>query len=157
LAHSAAVVGINTTSMIEAAILGKSVLTVIVPEFAQLTTVHFQYLLAENGGFLHVAESLDQHVDQLGGALGEDALGAERRRRFIESFVRPAGLERPAASVTVAEIEELARVSVRATLPPSTRALRVALSVEAALNEAYGSYRDLRRRRRRARAVAAGS
>jgi hypothetical protein len=157
LAHSAAVVGINTTSMIEAAILGKSVLTVIVPEFAQLTTVHFQYLLAENGGFLHVAESLDQHVEQLGGALGEDALGAERRRRFIESFVRPAGLERPAAPVTVAEIEELARASVRRTLPPSTRALRVALSVEAGLNEAYGSYRDLRKRRRRARAVAAGS
>jgi hypothetical protein len=156
LAHSAAVVGINTTSMIEAAILGKSVLTVIVPEFAQLTTVHFQYLLAENGGFLHVAESLDDHVGQLARALDEDALGADRRRRFIESFVRPAGLERPAAPITVAAIEELARVPVRRTLAPSTRALRLGLSVEAGLNELYGSYRD-RKRRRRARAVAAGS
>src|SRR6266508_600619 len=35
LAHSGAVVGINTTAMIEAAIVGKSVLTVLAPEFAQ--------------------------------------------------------------------------------------------------------------------------
>ena len=55
LAHSAAVVGINTTAMIEAAIVGKSVLTVLAPEFAQESTLHFDYLLEENGGFLHVA------------------------------------------------------------------------------------------------------
>ena len=55
LAHSAAVVGINTTAMIEAAIVGKSVLTVLAPEFAQESTLHFHYLLEENGGFLHVA------------------------------------------------------------------------------------------------------
>src|SRR5581483_2788529 len=55
LAHSAAVVGINTTAMIEAAILGKSVLTVLVPSFAQETTLHFHNLKAEHGGFLHVA------------------------------------------------------------------------------------------------------
>ena len=136
LALSAAVVGINTTSMIEAAILGKSVLSVIVPDFAQLTTLHFQYLLAENGGFLHVAESLDEHVRQLPQALDDDDLGAERRRVFIESFVRPAGLDRPAAPIAVEAIEELARVGVDHGVRPATRALRLALSVEARLNHA---------------------
>jgi hypothetical protein len=134
LALSAAVVGINTTSMVEAAILGKNVLTVIVPEFAQLTTLHFQYLLAENGGFLHVAESLDEHVRQLAHALETDELGAEQRRAFIESFVRPAGLDRPAAPVSVDAIEELSRVRVNRAERPSTRALRLALSVEARLS-----------------------
>jgi hypothetical protein len=134
LALSAAVVGINTTSMVEAAILGKNVLTVIVPDFAQLTTLHFQYLLAENGGFLHVAESLDEHVGQLAHALKTDELGAEQRRAFIQSFVRPAGLDRPAAPISVHEIEELARVRAERAERPATRALRLALSVEARLS-----------------------
>jgi hypothetical protein len=134
LALSTAVVGINTTSMVEAAILGKNVLTVIVPDFAQLTTLHFQYLLAENGGFLHVAESLDEHVGQLAHALEADELGTEKRRAFIESFVRPAGLDRAAAPVSIDAIEELARVRADPAERPTTRALRLALSVEARLS-----------------------
>jgi len=156
LAHSSAVVGINTTSMIEAAILGKSVLTVLVPDFAQMTTLHFHYLLADNGGFLHVGETLDEHVEQLGRMLDEDALGAERRRRFIESFVRPGGLDRPAATIAASAIEELADIPVHAGMRPGTRLLRVALSLEAGLNNAYGSYLGLRNRRRRDRALALG-
>ncbi len=156
LAHSSAVVGINTTAMIEAAILGKSVLTVLVPEFRQETTLHFHYLLADNGGFLHVGKTLDEHVEQLGRVLDEDALGAERRRRFIESFVRPGGLGRPAAAVAASAIEELADIPVQAAMRPGTRLLRLALSLEAGLNHAYGSYLGLRKRRRRARALALG-
>ena len=110
LAHAAAVVGINTTAMIEAAILGKSVLTVLVPSFAQEATLHFHNLLAENGGFLHVAGGLDEHVGQLRGVLDEDEAGAERRRQFVQSFVRPAGLDRPAAPIAAEAIEELGGV-----------------------------------------------
>ena len=108
LAHSAAVVGINTTAMIEAAIVGKSVLTVLAPEFAQESTLHFHYLLEENGGFLHVASSLEEHRAQLARVLDEDAPGAERRRRFVESFVRPHGLDRPATPILADAVEELA-------------------------------------------------
>jgi hypothetical protein len=135
LAHSAAVVGINTTAMIEGAIVGKSVLTVLAPEFAQESTLHFHYLLAENGGFLHVASSPEEHVAQLAGVLDEDAEGAERRRRFVESFVRPRGLDRPATPVLADAIEEAAGLPVdapaRASLP-----LRAALGVEAGLSSA---------------------
>jgi hypothetical protein len=148
LAHSAAVVGINTTAMIEAAILGKSVLTVLVSDFAQVTTLHFHNLLTENGGFLHVAANLDEHADQLGRVLDEDAVGAERRRRFVESFVRPGGLDRPAAPIAAAAIEELADVPVQATTRRAMRPLRLALSVEAGMNAAYGSYWRLRGRAR---------
>jgi len=135
LAYSTAVVGINTTAMIEGAIVGKSVLTVLAAEFAQESTLHFGYLLAENGGFLHVASSLEEHLAQLGHVLDEDALGAERRRRFVESFVRPHGLERPATPILADAVEQLAQLPVdapaRASLP-----LRTVLTLEAELSSA---------------------
>jgi hypothetical protein len=112
IAHSVAVVGVNTSAMIEAAILGKSVFTVLVSEFAQETTIHFHYLVRENGGFLDVAPTLDDHVVALARALDEDDRDARRRRGFVESFVRPAGIDRPAAPILADSIEQLA------ALPP---------------------------------------
>jgi hypothetical protein len=141
LAHSAAVVGINTTAMIEAAILGKTVLTVLVPEFAQETTLHFHNLKVENGGFLHVAADLEEHVGQLASVLVEDEAGAERRRAFVESFVRPAGVDRPAAPVGAAAIEELAEAEVRRGTRPRTVALRGVLALDAGANAAYAALR----------------
>jgi hypothetical protein len=130
LVHSAAVVGINTTAMIEAAIVGKSVLTVLAPGFAQENTLHFDYLLEENGGFLHVAPSLGEHVGQLVHVLDENDEGAARRRAFVESFVRPHGLDRPATPILADAIEELAALPVEHWRPS---ALRPVLAAEAAL------------------------
>ena len=50
--HSAAVVGINTSAMIEAAIIGRPVFSMLAEEFAgtQEGTIHFHHLLPENGG-----------------------------------------------------------------------------------------------------------
>jgi hypothetical protein len=134
LAHSAAVVGINTTAMIEAAIVGRSVLTVLAPEFAQESTLHFHYLLEENGGFLHVASSLGEHAGQLARVLDEDGAGAERRRRFVESFVRPHGLDRPATPILADAVEELAGVRVERPAGAGALLLRVPLALEAGLS-----------------------
>jgi hypothetical protein len=67
LHHSAAVVGINTSAMIEAAIIGRPVLSFVADRFAgtQEGTLHFHYLLPENGGFLRMARSVAEHVEQL--------------------------------------------------------------------------------------------
>jgi hypothetical protein len=148
LAHSAVVVGINTTAMIEAAIVGKSVLTVLSPEFAQESTLHFDYLLSENGGFLHVATSLAEHVAQLSRVLDEDEAGAERRRRFVESFVRPHGLDKPATPIFADVIEALAMLPVERWRPSPLRTL---LALEAALCglAASRAARSGRRRNRR--------
>ena len=91
LFHSAAVVGINTSAMIEAAIVGRTVHTLLDPVFSgtQEGTLHFRYLLPANGGFLHVAHSLDEHVAAAGG----HARRSERRRaaaRRLRSSLRPA-------------------------------------------------------------------
>ena len=152
LAHSAAVVGINTTAMIEAAIVGKSVLTVLAPEFAQESTLHFDYLLEENGGFLHVASSLDEHAAQLGRVLSEGAGDEERRRCFVESFVRPCGLERPATPILADAIELLAASPVERRRTASALLLRIPLAIEAGLTTVATASRrrDVPRRLRRA-------
>jgi hypothetical protein len=151
LFHGEAVVGINTTSMIEAAIAGKSVLTILAPQFAQESTLHFHHLLAENGGFLHVAPTLEEHTAQLARVLDRDPEGDERRRAFVESFVRPHGLDRPAAPILADAVEETA------SLPPDPHepgslGLRAGVAVEAGLStltmlaaDAIGALRSRRR------------
>ncbi len=131
LAHSAAVVGINTSALLEAAILGKSVLVPLVPQFAgtQEGTLHFRYLLHENGGFLHVASTLDEHADQLADAVEHGDDHAEQTRRFVESFLRPRGLDRSAAPILERELEQLALVRPEpAYTTVGSMALRAALT-----------------------------
>src|SRR5207253_6428403 len=67
---------------------------------------HFHYLRWENGGLLHVAQDLDEHLRQLAEALAGPA-DSEQVRRFVERFCRPQGLETPAAPLVAAGIEQL--------------------------------------------------
>jgi hypothetical protein len=94
LYHCQAVVGINTSAMIEAAILGRPVLSLITSDFAttQDGTLHFRYLRPENGGFLRVAGSVEEHVDQLTAVLRDPALVRAETERFVASFIRPQGV-----------------------------------------------------------------
>jgi hypothetical protein len=108
---SDAVVGLNTSAMIEAAIVGRSVLTFLVPEFSesQAGTFHFDYLLTVGGGLPRFAPSLDIHLEQLRATVaGGDTEASERNRRFIEAFVRPHGLGQAATPLLADAIEGLA-------------------------------------------------
>jgi hypothetical protein len=97
ISASDAVVSLNTSAEIEAAIVGRPVLTFDAGDQApgQEGSVHFRYLLAEEGGFVEHAPGLEAHLVQLASAVGDDPL-ADARRRFLETFVRPNGLDRPA-------------------------------------------------------------
>ena len=108
--HSAAVVGANTTALIDAAIVGRRTYSVLLPELkgAQEETLHFHYLLPENGGALIVARSLDEHLGQLRALLAGDAGDDGWREEFLRSFVRPRGLERPVAPLVVDDLERFA-------------------------------------------------
>ena len=121
--HAAAVVGANTTALIDAAIVGKRTFSVVLEELrgAQEQTLHFQYLLPENGGPLVVAQSLDQHVVQLRETVFAEPSGEDRwREDFLSSFVRPHGLAEPAAPRFVADLEQLVHRGSTASqrLPP---------------------------------------
>jgi hypothetical protein len=113
LFHCTAVVGINTSALIEAAIVRKPVFTITTPEFqrTQEETLHFAHLTGENG-VLSVARSWDEHLQQLAAAARDPDREAERVERFLGYFVRPLGLERPAASAAVDVVEETARLAV---------------------------------------------
>ena len=100
LYHSAAVVGLNTSAELEAGIVGRPVFTVVADDQAvtgQANTLHFHYLLRENGGFVVPAPTLDAHVADLAGALATppDEAGI---RAFVREFLRPGG-DRPASEV----------------------------------------------------------
>jgi hypothetical protein len=70
-------------------------------------SLHFYYLLEENGGAVAYGETLDEHVAQLElGVAGE--FDRERIRRFCETFVRPRGLDRPVTPILADEILALA-------------------------------------------------
>jgi len=107
LVHAEAAVGINTSAMIEAAIVGTPVLTVTSGEFAvsQEGTLHFHYLLPEHGGFVREARSLDEHVAQLAALLAAPEQTREELRAFVHTFVRPQGLDRPATDLVADAIE----------------------------------------------------
>lgn len=110
LYHSAAVVGLNTSAFIEAGIVGREVLAVLPPRFHdnQEGTAHFRYLLQIGGGLLRVSRDRETHLAQLGDALRRPATGDHPHRAFLESFVRPFGLERAATPEFVGAVEELA-------------------------------------------------
>ncbi len=107
LYHSAAVVGLNTSAFIEAGIVGRPVLAILPPQFHdnQEGTVHFRYLLEIGGGLLRTSRDLDTHAAQLSAALQPAAGAGHPHRQFLESFVRPLGLQTPATPAFVDAIE----------------------------------------------------
>jgi hypothetical protein len=141
--HSAAVVGLNTSAMIEAAIAGRSVLTMLDPDFerVQRGTIHFRYLLEVAGGLLRVAETPDEHAVQLAEAVAGTDGGESRARAFVSEFVRPNGLDVPATPIFVDEVERLAqlgRTGVRRT-PGYLRPLRPMLAPLASRSARYAT------------------
>ncbi|HVQ14518.1 MAG TPA: hypothetical protein VMS40_13045, partial [Vicinamibacterales bacterium] len=120
LYHSEAVVGINTTAMIEAAIVGRTVHSVLAEEFkdTQGGTLHFRYLLAENGGFLRVAANLSEHAAHVAETLASPEIGREACARFVRTFVRPHGIDVQTTPILVDALERLAtRTRTRIRMP----------------------------------------
>ena len=116
LYHSSAVVGVNTSAFIEAAIVGREVLAVLPPEFHDNHegTAHFRYLLEVGGGVLRVSHDLDAHLAQLSTALARPEAPEHPHRQFLEAFVRPRGLHVPATPAFVEAVEQLRGVPVPA-------------------------------------------
>jgi hypothetical protein len=109
-------VGANTSALIDAAIVGRTVCTVDAPEFEQSQegTLHFAYLADEASGVLRVARDMDEHIAQLADVLAGNRAADERAQAFVRDFIRPFGIERPAAPILAAAIEEAASLHVEA-------------------------------------------
>ncbi len=126
LFYSGAVVGINTSALIEAAIVDRITCTVRDPDFvhAQIGAVHFRYLAREDEGCLVVADDLDTHVRQLAPILSGET--KTETTPFIESFVRPRGVSTAVTPYIVETVENIAATgSCRRTESVFTPAARV--------------------------------
>ena len=121
--HSAAVVGVNTSALIESAIVGRTVHTVLVPEYrdTQEGTLHFRYLLRENGGPLNVTATFEEHEAALARQLAEPVGEDEACRAFVGSFIRPLGRDVSATDRLAGAIEALG-AQRRAPAPAGSRA-----------------------------------
>jgi hypothetical protein len=129
--HAEAVVGVNTSAMIESGIVGRPVYSVDAEEFAatQEGTLHFQHLKNVEGGLLHLAADLDEHVAQLAQLLAGNGTERQGARRFIQAFIRPHGLDVAATPRVVEEVERFAAGPplVRESPSAAERLLRAAL------------------------------
>lgn len=110
--HAAAVVGINTSAMIEAAVVGRGIHVLLAKRYrsTQQDSPHFDYLRTVGGGLVVATKSREEHARGLARALrGEDAEeAAERARSFLAAFIRPHGLDRPATPIMVDALRALA-------------------------------------------------
>jgi hypothetical protein len=132
LHYASAVVGLNTSAFLEAAVVGKPVLSVLLPEISgdnQEGTIHFHYLLEAGGGLLEIARSLEEHVAQLAATLADPRPGIERARRFTAAFVRPQGLDTPSTPRFASAIEAAGQHPAPAPVgtPPAALVARLLL------------------------------
>jgi hypothetical protein len=104
------VVGINTSAMIEAAIVGRPVYAIQRPDLegGQGGTDHFRYLLPGAGGPVRAAATFDEHFDQVMADLRDPRPAADAAEAFVNSFVRPLGGDESASSRTASAIESAA-------------------------------------------------
>jgi hypothetical protein len=120
LHHASVAVGLNTSGMIDAAILGKPVCTVELPDVPnrQRGTIHFEYLVSVGGGFVQTATSLEEHVTAIAELVRRDPYERdERSARFMREFIRPHGIGVAPASVFSEEMLQLLQGPSELRLP----------------------------------------
>jgi hypothetical protein len=90
-------------------VLEKPVYTFAAGEIApgQEQTLHFGYLLPDQGGAVQYAPTLEEHTAQLARGIAGD-YDADAIRAFAESFLRPHGLAQPVAPILADEVAALA-------------------------------------------------
>lgn len=101
MAHAEAVVGLNSSALVEAAILDRPVLTVLDPAYhdSQEGTLHFRYLTDPVRGLLDRTSSIGAHADALAAVLAGHDAQRDRRREFVRQFIRPRADRRPSAAI----------------------------------------------------------
>ena len=109
LHHAVALVGLNTSAMLEAAAAGRASFTVLAPEFAggQKDTLHFHHLRRENGGALVVARDMTEHLQHLQFAVTGDRKLERWARGLVNSFIRPHGIGGRVDRILARELEEM--------------------------------------------------
>lgn len=108
LCHSACSVGLNTSGMIDAVIANRPCIALCVPQYdlTQSKALHLKHLL--EAGVFEIANGLDRCIELMRELdEGRDARTVNRLK-FVEDFIRPRGLEKPASELAARAIEFVA-------------------------------------------------
>ena len=91
LHHAVAVIGINTTGMLDAVLCDRPCVALAVKKYrqTQTATAHFQRM--QESKALLVAGSVRVAVEILGRIMAGDRRTASARRRFAATYARPRG------------------------------------------------------------------
>ena len=158
LFYCSAVVGMNTSAFLEAAVVDRPVHTILLPEFHenQEGTLHFHYLFTVGGGVLRASRGFEAHHEQLVASLRRFPDQPGTNPQFVREFIRPHGLDTSATPIFCDAVDDL--LGMPAPAPEGTpfrfRLLRAAMAPTfLMLRWIYGSevVRDDRRRSERER------
>lgn len=110
IAYATAIVGINTTGMVDAVVAGKPVITAQIGEYRHTNAskaVHYRQIV--DSGIYEIANTEAECVELIGRLLDGHDDKAEARRSFVERFIRPMGTKTPAGEVAAETIERAAQ------------------------------------------------
>lgn len=109
LYYSKGVLGINTSAFIEAAIVDKPCVSIASEQYelTQMGIPHFKHLLAAD--FLELPGNFNEAVVTITKILEGRDRKQSQRRAFVQSFIRPHGVDRPASEIMSRAILNVAR------------------------------------------------
>jgi hypothetical protein len=109
LYYSECVTGVNTSAMVEAAIVDKPCVTILTEQYrqTQMGRGHFYHLL--NAEYMEIAEGFESSAKIIAELLAGRDLRAMNRAHFVKSFLRPHGLEKNVSDLFVHAIEMAAQ------------------------------------------------
>ena len=105
LFYSECVAGVNTSAMVEAAIVDKPCVTILTEQYRQTQTGrgHFYHLL--NADYMEIAQGFDASAKIIADLLSGMDSRALHRKDFVHSFLRPNGLRKNVSDLFVHAIE----------------------------------------------------
>jgi hypothetical protein len=103
--YSAAVVGVNTSAFLEAAILDKPCVTIRMAKygFKQSEQGHFRHLLL--GDFLETTHRFSEAASAIAKIIAGHDSKKRQRQLFVSDFIRPCGMDRSASEIIAQTIE----------------------------------------------------
>ena len=109
LYHSSCVLGLNTTAMVEVAIVDKPCVSILCEEYrdTQEKSGHFHHLT--DAGFIFTTRSMDDVSQYLKSVMNGQDPHKKARQRFVTSFIRPCGIEQQSSEVMATKLETLAK------------------------------------------------
>jgi hypothetical protein len=105
--HSLAVVGVNTSAFLEASALNKPCITIMTEKFKETQMLpHFHHLT--DADFLETANGASELAVIIGQIVNGVDAHSKQRLEFVKNFLRPCGINKPAAEAYADLVEQIA-------------------------------------------------